>query len=121
MLDPSHIYDLHHSSWKHQIPKPLSEARDQTWVLVRFLSAAPFRELPGPGFFEVTNHYECSAEPAWMSFPSCRQSLTEHEANIDQKDHERERHSILKSVLEPLDPAIPEDGPTLGLWHYKSW
>ena len=28
MLDPSHICDLHHSSWQPQIPDPLSEARD---------------------------------------------------------------------------------------------
>ena len=32
--DPSHICDLHHSSWQHQIPDPLSEARDQTSILV---------------------------------------------------------------------------------------
>ena len=28
--DPSCICDLHHSSWKHQIPNPLSEARYRT-------------------------------------------------------------------------------------------
>ena len=27
---PSHTYDLHHSSWQHQILNPWSEARDQT-------------------------------------------------------------------------------------------
>ena len=32
--DPSHICDLHHSSWQHQIPDPLSEARDQTCILM---------------------------------------------------------------------------------------
>ena len=26
--DPSHIFDLHHSSWQCQILNPLSEARD---------------------------------------------------------------------------------------------
>ena len=40
MLDPNHIYNLHHSSWQHLIFNPLSGARDQTcnlmdtcWVL----------------------------------------------------------------------------------------
>ena len=32
--DPSHICDLHHSSQQHQIPNPLSEARDQTCILM---------------------------------------------------------------------------------------
>ena len=32
--DPSHICDLRHGSWHHQILKPLSEARDQTHILV---------------------------------------------------------------------------------------
>ena len=26
--DPSHVCDLHHSSWQHGILNPLSEARD---------------------------------------------------------------------------------------------
>ena len=32
--DPSCVCDLHHSSWQRQIPDPLSEARDQTCVLM---------------------------------------------------------------------------------------
>ena len=32
--DPSHICDLHHSSWQHQILNPLSKARDQNQVVV---------------------------------------------------------------------------------------
>ena len=32
--DLSHICDLHHSSWHHQILNPLSEARDQTCILM---------------------------------------------------------------------------------------
>ena len=32
--DPSHIWDLHHSSWQHQTLNPLSEARDRTHVLI---------------------------------------------------------------------------------------
>ena len=27
-LDPSHIFDLHYSSWQHWIPDPPSKARD---------------------------------------------------------------------------------------------
>ena len=30
MPDPSHICDLHYSSWQHRILNPLSEARDRT-------------------------------------------------------------------------------------------
>ena len=33
MQDPSHIFELPHSSWKCQILNPLSKARDQTQVL----------------------------------------------------------------------------------------
>ena len=32
--DPSHIYDLHHSSRQCWILNPLSEARDQTHILM---------------------------------------------------------------------------------------
>ena len=32
--DPSHVYDLHYSSWQRQILNPLSEARDQTCILM---------------------------------------------------------------------------------------
>ena len=32
--DLSCIFDLHHSSWQHQILNPLSEARDQTHILM---------------------------------------------------------------------------------------
>ena len=32
--DPSHICDLCHSSWQHQILNPLSEIRDQTHMLM---------------------------------------------------------------------------------------
>ena len=32
--DPSRICDLHHSSQPHQIPDPLSEARDRTRILM---------------------------------------------------------------------------------------
>ena len=32
--DPSRVCDLHHSSWQHHILNPLSEAMDQTCVLM---------------------------------------------------------------------------------------
>ena len=32
--NPSHICGLHHSSWQHWILNPLSEARDQTHILM---------------------------------------------------------------------------------------
>ena len=34
LQDLSHICDLHHSSWQCQIINPLSEARDQTYILM---------------------------------------------------------------------------------------
>ena len=34
MQKPSHICDLHHSSWQRQILNPLSEARDRTHSLM---------------------------------------------------------------------------------------
>ena len=32
--DPSPVCDLHPSSWRHQMLNPLSEARDQTHILL---------------------------------------------------------------------------------------
>ena len=34
MWDLSHVCDLHHRSWQCQIPNPLSEARNQTCILM---------------------------------------------------------------------------------------
>ena len=34
MEDPSHVCDLHHSSRQHRIRNPLSEAREQTRILM---------------------------------------------------------------------------------------
>ena len=33
-LDPSHVCNLYHSSWQRRIFNPLSEARDQTHILM---------------------------------------------------------------------------------------
>ena len=32
--DPSHVCNLHHSSWQPRIPDPLSKARDQIHILM---------------------------------------------------------------------------------------
>ena len=32
--DPSHVSNLHYSSWQHWILNPLSKARDQTCILM---------------------------------------------------------------------------------------
>ena len=40
MQDPSHIFDLHHSSWQRWIPNPRSEARDGTHILTNILSGS---------------------------------------------------------------------------------
>ena len=53
--DPSHICNLHHSSWQHQILNPLSRARDRTassWIPVGFVSAEPQRELAALGLLD---------------------------------------------------------------------
>ena len=34
MPDPSHVCDLHHSSWQHQILNLQNEVRDRTCVLM---------------------------------------------------------------------------------------
>ena len=34
MPDPSCVCDLYHSSWQYRLLNPLSEAKDQTWVLM---------------------------------------------------------------------------------------
>ena len=46
------LSSLHHSSPKHWILNPLSEARDpaSSWILVRFLTAEPQTELPPQTF-----------------------------------------------------------------------
>ena len=54
MPDPSYVCDLHHSSWQHRIPYALSEARDQTLILMdatQIVSASPQRELPTFTYF----------------------------------------------------------------------
>ena len=45
MQDPSHVCNLYHSLRQHQIPNPLSEARDQTLNLVA-PSWIPFQCAP---------------------------------------------------------------------------
>ena len=37
ILDPSHVFDLYHSSWQHQILNPLMEARDWTCSLMHLV------------------------------------------------------------------------------------
>ena len=34
MQDPSHVCDLHHSSWQYQMLDPLRKARDRTCILM---------------------------------------------------------------------------------------
>ena len=34
VADPSHVCDLYHSSWQHQILNPLSEVKDQTCIFM---------------------------------------------------------------------------------------
>ena len=53
MWDLSHICNLHHRSQQHGILNPLSEARDQTHILmelVGFITAEPWREFTSTSF-----------------------------------------------------------------------
>ena len=48
MPDPSHIFDLHHSSWQCWILNPVSGAGIEptsSWILVRFVSTEPWWKL----------------------------------------------------------------------------
>ena len=58
--DPSCVCDLYHSSWQHQVLKPLSKARDRTCVLVdasQFVSTEPRQELQMYDIYE--NYVDC--------------------------------------------------------------
>ena len=55
--DLSHVHDLHHSSWQHQILNPWSEARDGSHILMdasRIVSTVPHQELQQKGFINVS-------------------------------------------------------------------
>ena len=56
MQDPSHILDLHHSSWQCQIPDILSEARDWTCIFLD-TSQIPFCCATGGTSKSYTVHY----------------------------------------------------------------
>ena len=45
--DPNLMCNLHHSSQQHRILHPLNGAAS-SWILVRFISAAPQQELQKP-------------------------------------------------------------------------
>jgi len=45
--DPSHVWDLYHSSQQHPILNSLSKARDWTCILMDASSAEPWAELQG--------------------------------------------------------------------------
>ena len=57
---------LHHSSQQRRIPNPLSKSRDEpasSWILVRFISSAPQRELPNTHSWLV--HYDGKFHTSW--------------------------------------------------------
>ena len=60
MCYTSFICDLHHSSWQHQIPHLLSEARNQnqcSWIPVGFVSAEPQWECPHYCYYYYYYYY----------------------------------------------------------------
>ena len=88
-LDSSHVFDLHHSSWQHQILTPLSEARDQSHVLTdssphRFITAEPRRNCPGESNFRSSFSF-------WLPFA------------LKPKTNPRFFDSYMKS----LSPSLP--------------
>ena len=77
MRDPSHVYNLHHSSQQCRILNPLSEARDQTHILtdtswIRFLCATAGTPCI-PNF--VSFHFLASPSLCWV-----RPALPRHQA-----------------------------------------
>ena len=56
MWDLSHVCNLHHSSWQHWIPKPLSKARDRTLILMdssQICFRCAMKETPKSYFFNA--------------------------------------------------------------------
>ena len=53
--DPSCVYDLHHISWQTWILNPLSEARDQTCVLINTSRVRYLWAMVGARLFQVLN------------------------------------------------------------------
>ena len=65
MPDPSHAYNLHHSSWQHQILHLLSEARDRTCILtatsrIRFCCATTGTPQHDKGFIREKKQHDGS-------------------------------------------------------------
>ena len=75
MPDPSHVCDPHYSSWQRRILNPLSEARDRSATscfLVRFISAAPRRELPKQSYNQkITMVSWCFKHFCWVPWWPC--------------------------------------------------
>ena len=62
--DPSHICDLHHSSWQCQILKPLSNARGRTHILMdtsRICFCCATSGTPAVGFLT-----QCATAGTWI-------------------------------------------------------
>ena len=66
--DPSRIFNLHHSSWQHQILDPLSEARDRTHILMGSQSDLfPLSHDGNSSTFLLKDHCEKGLKgPKWM-------------------------------------------------------
>ena len=59
MQDPNHLCDLHHSSGQHQIPNPLSKARDRTRKLMVPGQICFCCAMTGtPRFFSILGYYK---------------------------------------------------------------
>ena len=73
MPDSSHICDLHSSLWQRWILNPLSEARDQTCILMETMLgsqlAEPQRELPHFTNLNLLNPHNSAAKQIPFLFP----------------------------------------------------
>ena len=69
--DPSRIYNLHHSPWQHLIINPLSEARDQTSVLMHASWVCYHRATTGTPHIYLSDKYNtcqsCPSNPTQQS------------------------------------------------------
>ena len=101
--DPSHIYDLHCSSWQRGILNPLIRARDQTCILmdtswVHFHKAAV--ETPYMSFvlfLKIFSHFSCIT--ANVFFPS-KKPHPQHTMYLTECiQYSNKRHSFLNLIL----------------------
>ena len=120
MPDPSCICDLYHSSWKHQILNPLSEARNQThnlmvpsrirfpmpWMGTLSLMIERFSQRPNTGLLGFPKY-----NPLWKN---CGRKRTIGLKKYDKKlRNPRESEGCCELVLKELGIRLEPKGGSL--------